>query len=165
MQDYRWLKKIFQGEAGGAIGTKAFSPATADVGAAPRTIFTITGGLVLVTAIIGVQTAVQAGGASTSGLRHSIGPTIIDAGTFANTAFAVGGVLNWTGDVTDPLQPGVLGAPIMDGKVIATAIRHAGRGAFMSAGNIQYTQTAGTGSTRWIIIYIPVDIGASIAGV
>lgn len=165
MKNFKWLKDLWQGNSGGAIGVRVASPSTADVGAAARTIFTIAGGTVLVTAIIGIQTVIQAGGASTSGLRHSVGPTIIDAGTFTNTAFAVGGLIIWTGDVTDPLIPGAAGVPVSDGKIIATSIKYAGRGMYMGAGNIQYTQTVGTGSTRWILTYVPLDPGATVVGV
>ena len=165
MIDFRWLKSLYKGETGGLLGNKVYSPATADVAATPRTIFTIAGGLVLITSITGVRTVIQAGGASTHGLSHSVGPTVIDAGTGADTGDAVGTIYSWTGDVTDPLQVGAAGIIITDGKIVATSVKYGGKGLWAPAGNIIYTHTVGTGSTRWILTYFPVDRGATVTGV
>lgn len=96
-------------------------------------------------------------------LQHSVGPTVLDAGTLAITGDAVGTIYVLTGDTTDPLVSG-LGA-VMLGKVVATSTTYGGIGLFIAQpGNIQVTMTAaaGTGSTRYSIWYLPLEAGATI---
>lgn len=130
-----------------------------------ETIFTVTGGLIRVLSLIGVRTVIQAGGASTMQFRHSVGPTVWDAGTLAITGHAVNTIYLATGDTTDPIQAGVAGVTVMTGKVVATSTTYGANGLFVvGAGNIQVTMTAaaGTGSTRYILRYIPEDTGAYV---
>jgi len=148
------------------LGVKVVRAAAADPQNVWQTIFTVAGGVVAVKAIIGERTVIQAGGASTMQLRHSVGPTVLDAGTAAVTGNGVGAIYWLTGDVTDPIQVADLFAPVMTGKIVATSVTHAPfLGLFLcGTGNIQVTMTAaaGTGSTRYTIIYVPITVGATI---
>jgi hypothetical protein len=142
--------------------------AAADPQAAWLSLFTIAGGLVGVTALIGVRTIIQAGGASTMQFRHSVPPTVLDAGTLAITGTDVGTFYTLTGDVTDPIGQGVVGAPVTAGKVVATSITYGSPILFIAGpGNIQVTMTAaaGTGSTRYLIGYIPLDAAATVVAI
>jgi hypothetical protein len=149
------------------LGNRVIRPAAADPQNAWLTIFVVRGGLVMITSLIGVRTVVQAGGASTMQFRHSVGPTVLDAGTLAVTAQAAGAIYFLTGDVADAIVAGVAGAPVMSGKLVATATAYAGGfgiGVIAGAGNIQVTMTAGagTGSTRYVLHYIAIDEGATV---
>jgi len=143
------------------LGIKVYRAAAADPQNAWQTIFTITGGLVLLTNLIGVRTVIQAGGASTMQFRHSVGPTILDAGTLAITGHAVGTIYLLDGDFADPILSGVAGVAIETSNKYAGIF---GAGIVLGAGTIQVTMTAvaGTGSTRYLCTYIPFDQGASI---
>jgi hypothetical protein len=148
------------------LGIQVDRAAAADPQNVWQTIFTVAGGLVLVKALIGQRTVIQAGGASTMQFQHSVRPTVLDAGTAAVTGDAVNTIYYLTGDPTDPIQVGAAGAPILCGKIVATSVRHCSEfGLFIAfTGNIQVTMTAaaGTGSTGYTIFYIPLTAGATI---
>ena len=129
------------------------------------TIFTIANGLVLVTNLVGVRTVVQAGGASFIQLRHSVGTTALCAATTLITADAVATIYTITGNPSDGVISGASGAPIQGGMHGSPAgLSSEMFGVIMMAGNIQYTCTAaaGTGSTRFILTYIPLDPAAIV---
>lgn len=148
------------------LGRKVFFPSTAEpVGGAWSTLFTIAGGIVMVTSLVGIRTVVQAGGASTMQLRHSVGPTVQCTAT-AVTGDAVGTLYTITGNPNDALVIGAAGAPIQGGmggsQVVVSQQQF---GSFMGAGTIQISCSAAghTGSTRWILTYIPMDYGAMVS--
>jgi hypothetical protein len=92
--------------------------------------------------------------------RHSVGPTVLDAGTLAITADAVDTIYLLTGDTTDPIVSGAAGAAVMGGKLVATSATYGATPLFIvGAGTIDVTMTAvaGTGSTRYVLTYIPLD--------
>ncbi len=151
----RWMTGL------GMVETRA---AAADPQNAWQTIFAVAGGVVLVKVLIGYRTVIQAGGASTMQFRHSVGPTVLDAGTLAITGHDVGTVYYCTGDATDPIVAGAAGAPVSLGKLVATSATYGGEGWLMTPGNIQVTMTAaaGTGSTSYTIVYIPISSGATV---
>ncbi|MCK9602733.1 MAG: hypothetical protein M0R06_27035 [Sphaerochaeta sp.] len=147
------------------LGIRVSRAAAADPQNAWQTLFTISGGAILLTALVGARTVIQAGGASTMQFRHSIGPTVLDAGTAAITGDDVLTAYWLTGDTTDPIQVGVVGAPVMAGRVVATSTTYGSPGLFvLSAGNVQVTMTAavGTGSTGYTLCYIPLASGARV---
>ncbi|MCK9602732.1 MAG: hypothetical protein M0R06_27030, partial [Sphaerochaeta sp.] len=69
-----------------------------------------------------------------------------------------------TGDAGDAVIAAVGGVPLPTGKVVATAAQYNGIGLILSAGNIQVTMTAaaGTGSTRYVLSYIPLDPASAV---
>ncbi len=148
------------------LGVQVDRVAAADPQNVWQNIFTVAGGWVLVKMLWGIRTVIQAGGASTMQLRHSVGPTVLDAGTLSVAADDVGTLYWCTGDATDPLVSGIVGAPIMSGKIVATSTRYGGGGCYylMYTGTIQVTMTAaaGTGSTEYHLIYLPLSVGATV---
>ncbi|MDD5510527.1 MAG: hypothetical protein PHI12_06950 [Dehalococcoidales bacterium] len=147
------------------LGIKVNRAAAADPQNVWQTLFTVAGGLIVVKAIVGVRTVIQAGGASTMQLRHSVGG-VFDAGTLSVAADTVGTVYYLTGDTTDPIISGVGGLLVIGGRVVATSTRYGGfeSNLIVGAGNIQVTMTAaaGTGSTRYMLWYTPLDDGATV---
>lgn len=152
---------LFLGMAGGRFGTPVHRAAAADPQNVWLPLFTVAGGLVFVTSLIGVRTVIQAGGASNMQFRHSVGPTTISA-VLAITADAVGTIYTITGVFADAVQRGLAGVPIPGGLLGGTG--DSVNGIIMGAGTIDVTMTAaaGTGSTRYICHYIPIDPGATV---
>lgn len=165
MSDKRFAELLYLSRAGGRLGTPVDRAAAADPQNVWENIFTVAGGLVLITSLIGVRTVIQAGGASNMQFRHSIGPTNICA-VAAITGDAVGTFYTITGIFADALQIAAAGIPLPGG--LAGSVGGGGNsisGVIMAAGTIQVTMTAaaGTGSTRYICHYIPLDSGATVA--
>ncbi len=149
----------------GSLGTNVYRAAAADPQNVQQTLFTVAGGLVLVTGFYGVRTVIQAGGASTIQFRFSVGPTVLDSGATVITADAVGTIYSITGNVNDPALQGIAGLPIfgsMMGSQTVGSVQQ--KGIVLPAGNIQVIMTAaaGTGSTRYVLSYIPIDIAANV---
>jgi len=149
----------------GGLGWRLDRAAAADPQNAWQNLFTIAGGYIAITGLIGVRTVIQAGGASTMQFRHSVGPTVFDAGTLAITGDAVGTIYVLTGDTTDPIVSGVAGAAVMFGKLVATSTTYGGRPLFIvGPGTIDVIMTAaaGTGSTQYILTYIPLSDAVTV---
>jgi hypothetical protein len=149
----------------GGMGLRVSRAAAADPQNVWQNLFTIAGGPILVTALIGIRTIIQAGGASTMQFQHSVGPTVLDNGTAAVTGDAVGSLYFLTGAVADPIRVGAAGIPVEASKIVATAAMYGSLPLFvLSAGTIQVTMTAaaGTGSTRYVLCWIPVDSASTV---
>lgn len=171
--DYKRIYDILSGgttlpgttKGAGGLGLRVERTAAADPQNVWQNLFTIASGRILITGLIGVRTVIQAGGASTMQFRHSVGPTVLDAGTAAVTGDAVDTVYLLTGDTTDPIQVGAAGVPIMAGKVVATSTTYGAVPLFLAmAGTIAVTMTAaaGTGSTGYTLFYIPIDSNVTV---
>lgn len=145
-------------------GIRVNRVAVADV-AGWVTKFTITGGLVLVTGLVGMVTVLRAGALATTQFRHSIIPTVLNVAT-ATVALPLGAIFTITGNPLDNLVIGaVLGTPIQGGMMGSAnpgaPIQQFGM--IMPVGLIQVNVTVVTaGSTRYICTYIPLDDGAAI---
>jgi hypothetical protein len=149
----------------GGLGIRVNRVAAADPQAAWQTIFTVTGGLVLVTGLVGVRTVIQAGGASNMQFRHSVGTTVLCVAA-AITGNAVSTIYTVTGNPLDALVIGAAGVPIQGGMMGSQAGASIQQfGIIVMAGNIQVTMTAaaGTGSTKYILTYIPLEDASSVA--
>lgn len=151
------------------LGYIVHRAAAADPQNVQQTIFTIAGGIIGVTGLFGVRTIIQAGGASTMQFRHSVVPTVLDNGTLIITADNVGAIYSLTGDPGDPIASAgaaVAGlAPVFSGKAVPTAGTYGAPILFLcGAGNIQVIMTAaaGTGSTRYALMYVPIDAAATV---
>jgi len=164
------IKAILQ-NAG--TGLKVYRPAAPDVVAA-TTIFTITGGLVLVTSLVGIVTVIRVGGAgATQALTFSVGPTALHTPALAVTGNAtVGTMFTITGDPGDALVVGVgtgvlNTAPPIQGGLQGSALTGIQQfGMIMGVGLIQVAHSAigvaPIGQTRYILTYIPLDMGAVV---
>jgi hypothetical protein len=149
----------------GGLGLRTVRAAAADPQAAWQTLFTIAGGVIAITAFVGVRTVIQAGGASTIQFRHSVGPTVSDNGTAIITGDTVGTMYTITGDPNDPVVIGLGGNGISPSKIIATSATYGSPIlGYAMPGNLQVTMTAaaGTGSTRYVLCWIPIDAAATV---
>ena len=125
--------------------------------------FTVSGGRVLVTSLIGeVTTVVQA---QACNLNVTIDPT--GAGAAADlvaateiNADAVGTFYSVSG-----VQADLLGSQTDGGTQVPThALARTGRSFMVPAGSILLkTSATNTGATKWVMTYIPLDDGASVA--
>ena len=152
------VKGLYLSEgAGGALGTRVVRAAAADPQNVWLNIFTVAGGWVLLTGLIGVRTVIQAGGASNMQFRSSVGNTVMCVAA-AITGNAVGTIYSITGNPAGALIIGAAGILIMD------TLSAGGAGLLIPTGTIQITMTAaaGTGSTRYVLHYIPVDARANV---
>jgi len=149
----------------GSLGWRKDKAAAADPQNVWQTLYTIASGYIIITGLFGIRTVIQAGGASTMQFRwdDGVAPTVLDAGTLAVTGHAVGTLYSLTGDVTDPIQAGAGGVPINLGKIVATSLTYSG-GVLVGAGTIDVTMTAaaGTGSTQYILTYIPLSDAVTV---
>ena len=149
-------------------GQKVQRAAAADpAGGAVQVLFTISGGIVLVTMLVGVRTIIQAAGASNFTFSHSVGPTNLCTAT-AVTGNDVDTTYTITGNFGDALQIAVDGAAAIAGiteGLLATGDRC--KGILMPAGNITMTGSGAgvTGSCSYYIQFIPMDVGATIVAV
>ena len=148
----------------GVLGTNVVRAAAADPQNVQQTIFTIAGGVVLVTGLVGVRTVIQAGGASNIQFRHSVGATVLNVLT-AITGDTVGTIYTITGNVNDNALIGVGGIPVQGGMFGSQAgVSQQQPGLYFFTGNIQVLMTAaaGTGSTSYILTYVPISTGATV---
>ena len=137
----------------GGLGIRVQRAPAADPQAVFLPIFQITG-LVLITSLIGVRTVAQAGGASTMQLEHSVGPTVLDAGALSIAADTIGTIYFLDGDVADSIVKG-LGGNAITGDILNVYPHKV----LVGAGTINVTMTAaaGTGSTAYVLTYIPIS--------
>jgi hypothetical protein len=151
----------------GGTGLRVNRAAAADA-VGPTAIFTITGGLVLLTGLIGVVTTLRAGALATTVFSHSTGPTALCVAT-ATIASPVGTAMTITGDPADPLIVVVGTAvantfpPLQGGMNGSGAGGISQFGLILGVGTITTTISVVTaGATRYICSYIPLDDGAAI---
>lgn len=151
------------------LGIRVPRAAAADDVNTWTTIYTVTG-TILLTLLLGVRTVNQGGAvADTMQFRHSVGPTVLDVGTLSILGDLVGNMYNLCGSFADPIGScgaGAAALPIMGG--VAGGIVATGTGTsaiIMGAGNIQviHTNVAHTGSSRYVLFYIPVTTTGFVA--
>jgi hypothetical protein len=159
------IERVYQQGGTGIRVNRA--PAADAVG--PTAIFTITGGLVLVTNLLGVVTVARTGGAAvTTVFSHSTGPTNLCLPTITGLA-TVGTTFTLTGAFGDALVIGVGTTvantfPPIQGGMMGSGLGGIQEfGVIMGVGTITTTISVVTaGSTRYIITYIPLDDAAAV---
>ena len=123
--------------------------------------FTIAGGKVLITGLVGEIVVANVGGAVNANWFHdaTVGT---DANICAVTALAtwvIGDILTITGLLTDAMQPA---AHASSGVMMVTG----GKGFILTAGNLGViTNASVAGQWTWTLWYIPLDAGATIVAV
>lgn len=126
-------------------------------------IFTVAGGRVLITSLVGEVTTVL-GGTATS-LNVTLDPTganaVADlAAATVVTSDAVGTLYSVTGAPLDLLSAAAVGNTQLPNYVASVLV---GRGFVVPAGSILLkTSATNTGATKWDLTYIPYDDGASV---
>ena len=152
------------------MGLRTPRPAAADVTGA-RAIFTIAGGPIMLTGLLGIRTVIQGGGASNISFQHSLGPAALSIATATSATDPVGTVYALAGDPGDGLVIGAgtgvanTFAPLDPGRLVATSLQYGGAPMFvLPVGNITVTLSAATptGSTRYVMFWIPVDTASTV---
>jgi hypothetical protein len=116
--------------------------------------FTVSGGKVLITDIYGeVTTAIQNQACNMSLVSNpTVGADVAMCAVLNVANAAVGTMYNITGTFTDAMVATVSGA--FKGQSAATVV---------SAGSIDLlTSASNTGATKWVLMYVPIDPGASV---
>jgi len=117
-------------------------------------LFTVTGGRVLVTAIVGeVTTVIQTQANNTKIVANPTAGTDVDICAVLNiSADEVGTLYGITGTFTDAMVGANAGATVVPD-----------RGVVVAAGTIDLSCAASnTGSVKWAIFYLPIDDGAYV---
>jgi hypothetical protein len=154
------IERIYQSAS---WGIKVSRAAAADPQAAFLPIYQISNGFVAITGLFGIRTVAQAGGASTMQFEHSVGPTVLDSGTLSIAGNGIDTIYTLDGDAADPIVSGISGAPIL-GATANGQFRFlflAGPGTI----NVTMTAAAGTGSTGYVLFYIPIDDIAIVSAI
>lgn len=149
---FRWVRELWQGKR--ALGQNV-ERATAVIAIGATPLFTVAGGRVVITQLVGEITVIMQAIATT--LRLVATPT---AGTPSNLcadlnvlSYAVGDLLGISGIATDAMLP-----PATGGAIEAQTL-----GVVVKAGTIGLQAGANnTGSVRWTLKYIPFDDGATV---
>lgn len=149
---FRWLKEIYLGRR---ILGQTTERATAVLTGGTNDLYTISGGRILVTQILGELTIVMQGIASSIRLIATPG-----TGTARNmcasllvNAYAEGDILGITGVNTDAMLP-----PASSSVIEAQTF-----GVIVQEGVISlWDNLANTGSIRWTLKWIPLDTGAAV---
>lgn len=143
--------------AKGYIATRATDTLPQTVADPGEAIFTITGGRVLVTRLVGeVTTAIQNSDPVLSVCSApTTGTAVVLASTVNSTSAEIGGFLSVEGDGT-AIVLSVAGA------VLATAVP---TGFIVPIGSIGLISGASkTGAVKWSLTYFPLDEGAAVVG-
>ena len=149
---FRWLRDLWLGRR--TLGMTV-ERATAVVTAATVPLFTVSGGRIKITQILGEVTTVMQALATNARLSHN--PT---TGTTRNlcanlniASYAAGDLLGITGVNTDAMIP-----PATGGAVEAQTM-----GVIVQEGTIDLiSDAAPTGSIMWTLKYIPIDDAAAV---
>lgn len=140
-------------------GTQVLKAATALPQTATSTLFTVTGGRVIVTSLVGtVSTAVQ-----NQACTLALG-TVPTTGTASSTGIATAtSIINLEAG-THVYLPAAKGALTVNANAGAAAQIASGSGYVVSAGTISWTTSASnTGAISWALTYIPLDDGAAVS--
>lgn len=139
------------------FGLQVTRATAAITGVSTKGLFTVSGGLVLVTSLVGVvTTAVQAQATLTKIVATPTTGTVNDlSGTLDLTGAIAGSLLGITGLAGDALVSSTGGGASNLRNPVAVNIGVIGVN----------TAASSTGSIRWILTYVPLENGASVAAV
>lgn len=143
------------------LGNPPVSSASGAFAADTRTIFTVTGGQVLVTALWGVvTTAITVANTVALQTNPTTGDTavFVEATDIGTTDTAVGTVIGFTGSIDDPATSGAL----FEHSILRGG--HALRDLVVTTGDIEQV-TTGTnpdGAITWYATWVPLTDGAAL---
>lgn len=157
------MSVIIQGTQlrGIALGTLVSEPAAVLPATTNANIFTVTGGRIVITGLIGTCTTVCSATATT--VSVGVAPTVGTA--------EVAGLCSATA-VTSAEVGTLVSLPITKGALLVGTSVHAGGavqvqgsgGYVVPAGSITITTSAtNTGAFKWDLLYVPLDTGATVA--
>ena len=146
-----------------ALGTLVTKAAQALPQTATATLYTVSGGSVLVTSLLGQVQAVATGATVTTlavGLAPTTG-TAATAGVATATAITSREIGTWVGVQS---SAGLAGALVVGANAGAALFLHTPAGFVVPAGTITWTTSASdTGQMAWYLTYVPLDTGASVS--
>lgn len=127
---------------------------------ATSTLFTVTGGRVIITSLVGTVSTVIGGTATTVALGTA--PTV---GTAATGGIASATAVTSKEAGTHVWLPAAAGSALVVGANAGAAAQLLGGQAYVvSAGTITWTTSASTtGAISWALTYIPLDDGAAVS--
>lgn len=128
-----------------------------------QTLFTISGGRVLCTLLLGEVTTVFDG--TVNSLSVEADPTVGAAADLAAATVCTSDIAG-TLYIVNGIQAALLGTQKESGTEVPTHATARVMGSFVvPAGVIQLRTTATdtTGATKWTMVYVPIDTGASVA--
>lgn len=148
-----------------ALGIRVQKAAAILPASTTQTLFTISGGRVVVTALIGEVTTVFDG--TVNSLSVEADPTVGAAADLAAATVCTSDIAG-TLYTVHGIQAALLGTQKEGGTEVPThavAKTPVGGGFVVPAGVIQLKTTATdtTGATKWTLVYVPLDDGASVA--
>lgn len=126
-------------------------PATTDL-----TLFTVTGGRVVVTSVVGVVTTIIQAQANAVKLKSvpTTGTSKDISGTLDVNAFEVGGLISLDGTTLSTALSGTNAGAALVGR---------GAGILVPIGSVKLnTAATNTGAVQWTITYYPYDSGAAV---
>ena len=140
-------------------GNQVLKTALALPQTATATLFTVSGGRVIVTSLVGTVSTVIQNQACTLALG-----TVPSVGTAASTGLATAtSIINLEAG-THVYLPAAKGALTVNGNAGAAAQLFGGSAYVVSAGTISWTTSASnTGAISWALTYIPLDDGATVS--
>jgi hypothetical protein len=135
-----------------ALGTRV-EKATGTLSAATSALFTVAGGKVAITSIVGeVTTAITV--ANSYKLQHNptVGTTrdLCAATDIGTTDTPAGNLLGFQGLVGDSILTGPGAVPTIKQPIVLTA------------GSLEQVSAGSDGAITWVITYVPLDNGASV---
>jgi hypothetical protein len=135
----------------GTTVSKAYTPLAVET----KTLFTITGGKVLITSIVGeVTTAITVAGTSKLQANPTTGTTgdLCAATDLGTTDTPAGDLISFQGLKGDSIVFGVGAAPTLKQPIV------------VNVGTIEQVNATGAdGGITWTLTYVPLDNGASVA--
>lgn len=141
------------------LGTKVDRTAATVPATTTANIFTVTGGRILVTSLVGTVTTVMSGTATT--LSVGLVPT---TGTAAAAGLAAAVAVTSKEVGTQVTLPATLAGNLFVGTNAGAGSQPPASGVMVPAGAISITTSAtNTGAMSWSITYIAYDDGASVA--
>lgn len=146
------------------LGAKAVKGPVTNPQTASTSLFTVAGGLVLVTGLVGIVTTVQGATANSFNITHTpTGGSAADlcAATVC-TSDAVGTIYSITGVAADLLSAQKVTGTEVPSVTFANSMAGA-KGIFLPSGAVSLKASGNnTGATTWTLFYVPVDTNATV---
>lgn len=147
------------------LGAKAVKGPVTNPQTASTSLFTVAGGLVLVTGLVGIVTTVQGATTNSFNLQHTpTGGSAADlcAATVC-TSDAVGTIYTLTGVATDLLSAQAVAGVQVPSVTFAPMFLGAGKGIVLPSGAVTLKASGNnTGATTWTLTYVPIDTNATV---
>lgn len=146
-----------------ALGIKVEKAAAVLPATGLQTLFTVSGGRVLCTLLLGEVTTVFDG--TVNSLSVEADPTVGAAADLAAATVCTSDIAG-TLYIVNGIQAALLGTQKEGGTEVPTHATARSLGGFVVPAGVVQLRTTGTdttGATKWTMVYVPIDTGASVA--